>query len=74
MGQLVEKTVDTYCGAFPSPALARGRAELVRGLLDRYADSFAEEGWGPRFFVRTAIEVCEATRLLGLSSLAEALR
>jgi hypothetical protein len=72
LARLVDKTVETYMGVHASPALTRGRAELLQVLQRRYAESFEADGWGPRFFVRSAIEACEATRLLRLDSLAAA--
>jgi bacteriophage exclusion system BrxC/D-like protein len=73
LARLVDKTVETYMGVHASPVLTRGRAELLQALQRRYAESFEADGWGPRFFVRSAIEACEATRLLRLDSLAAAL-
>jgi bacteriophage exclusion system BrxC/D-like protein len=71
MAAIVDKTCDTFAAAFPLPALSSGRAELVRALKKRYQKEYDPRGWGPRFFVRAAIEACEVVRARSLSSLAD---
>lgn len=69
--QLVEKSIDAFAAAHPSPALTKGRKELFSALLRKYEGEYRESGWGPRFFVRAAVECCEATRSRRLDSLAQ---
>jgi hypothetical protein len=71
LNALVKKTIGTYAAAFPAPVLERGREELMDALLKLYEDEYRDAGWGPRFFVRSTIESCEAARQRKLESLAE---
>jgi hypothetical protein len=68
---LMNRTIDTYAAAFPAPVLHRGRQELMDALLTRYEHEYRDAGWGPRFFVRSTIECCEAARQRKHESLAE---
>lgn len=68
---LVNKTIDAFAVAHPSPALTRGRKELFAALLRKFRKEYQDIGWGPRFFVRAAVECCEATRSRRLDSLAQ---
>lgn len=68
---LVHKTVDTYAGAFPSPALHNGRDDLLKRLREKFKREYLSSGWGPRYFVRATIEACEVARTQGKSSLAD---
>ena len=69
--QLVEKSIDAFAAAHPSPVLTRGRKELFAALVKKYQKEYQDSGWGPRFFVRATVECCEATRSRRLDSLAE---
>lgn len=71
LNALMRKTIDTFASAFPATALERGREELMDALLLKYEGDFRDAGWGPRFFVRSTIEACEAARHQKLDSLAE---
>jgi hypothetical protein len=71
LGALVDKTCETFAATFPLPPLSIGRDELVKALKKRFRKEYDTRGWGPRFFVRAAIEACEVVRALGLSSLAD---
>jgi hypothetical protein len=69
--QLVVKVIDAFAAVYPSPALAKGRGELLKALLTKYNREYAQRGWGPRFFVRATIECCEVARLSGHDTLAK---
>lgn len=68
---LVNKAIDAFAAAHPSPALTRGRNELFAALLRKFRKEYQGIGWGPRFFVRATVECCEATRSCRLDSLAQ---
>ncbi len=69
--ELVGRTLDAYGRAFPAKAVVSGREELMDALWDCFEEEYGSAGWGPRFFVRAAIEACEIARLRGLGSLEE---
>ncbi len=69
--RLVDKTIDAFAEVYPAPALLRGRKELFALLQEEFGRSYKSREWGPRYFVRAAIEACEATRAHGLDSLSQ---
>lgn len=67
---ITDRALDAFAEVYPMAALGVGRDALFQRLLHRYRVDLALSGWGPRFFVRAAIEACEAVRFQGLDSLA----
>jgi bacteriophage exclusion system BrxC/D-like protein len=71
LARLVDRTVDAFAAVYPEPGLVEGRPELIRKLHCLYAKDYARGGWGPRFFVRAAVEACEVVRINRVASLAD---
>ena len=57
--QLVRRTVDLYRRVYPGWPHGGGFDRFFRNLWLLYEKRFEKLGWGPRFFVRAAIEACE---------------
>ncbi len=57
--QVTRRAIDAYAEAFPGKARTVGGDRLFDHLLRRFNDEFRNLGWGPRFFVRAAIEACD---------------
>lgn len=53
------QTIGAYRVAFPGYSIAGGEDTLFEGLFDKYQAEYKDQGWGPRFFVRAAIEACD---------------
>lgn len=68
---LINKTIDSFSAVHPNPCFAKGRKALSNKLLKCYEAKFSASGWGPRFFVRAAVECCEYARHYNLDSLAK---
>ncbi len=68
---IVNRTVDAFADAYPSPVFARGRSSLFNGLLAKFRAEYERDGWGPRFVIRATIEACEVARGQQLRSLAD---
>lgn len=56
---LIFRTVEAYHAAYPGKLPRGGEEELFQGLLGLYKKEYEALGWGPRFFVRAAVEACE---------------
>jgi BREX system ATP-binding protein BrxC/D len=56
---LTLRTVDAYRAAFPGKLAHGGEEELFQRLLGLYKKAYEALGWGPRFFVRAAVEACD---------------
>lgn len=52
-------TVEAYRAAFPDKLPRGGEEELFQRLLRMYKKEYEALGWGPRFFVRAAVEACD---------------
>jgi hypothetical protein len=53
------QTIGAYREAFPGDLVAGGEDTLFKELFDKYKTRYEDQGWGPRFFVRAAIEACD---------------
>jgi len=53
------QAIGAYRDAFPGNPVAGGEDTFFKGLFDKYKAEYQDRGWGPRFFVRAAIEGCD---------------
>lgn len=65
------KVVDSFAATYPTDGLTAGFDELFRTMLRQFKREHGHQGWGPRFFVRSSVEACEAVRERALDSLAK---
>lgn len=56
---LTLRTVEAYRAAFPDKLPRGEEEELFQRLLGLYKKEYEALGWGPRFFVRAAVEACD---------------
>jgi hypothetical protein len=64
--QLFARAVGAYAAADAQLQLGSRLDELFGRTWDLYERSFRNLGWGPRFFVRAAIEACDVARAGGV--------
>ena len=57
--QVFSQAVAAYREAFREHAVGAGEESLFQELYKKYKKGFRDQGWGPRFFVRAAIEACD---------------
>lgn len=69
--RLVERTIEAFAAVHPLPGLSKGQEKLFAKLNALFIRKYKPLGWGPRFFVRAAIESCEVLRHREHQSLAE---
>jgi hypothetical protein len=60
------KTINAYCVAEPSLPPPGSLDRLFGQAWVLYAKQYQAKGWGPRFFVRAAVEACELARSRGI--------
>jgi hypothetical protein len=53
------QTIGAYRDAFPGYLVAGGEDTLFKELFGKFKSEYQDQGWGPRFFVRAAIEACD---------------
>ena len=65
------QTIGAYRDAFPGYPIAGSEDTLFERLFDKYQAEYKDQGWGPRFFVRAAIEACDrsASMMVPLSEI-----
>jgi hypothetical protein len=64
--QLFARAVGAYAAADAQLQLGSHLEELFGRTWDLYERGFRNLGWGPRFFVRAAIEACDVARARGV--------
>jgi hypothetical protein len=64
--QVFSQAVSAYRKAFPDFFIGDGEDVLFRGVYEKYKGEYRDIGWGPRFFVRAAIEACDRAAFLKL--------
>jgi hypothetical protein len=61
------KTIEAYVAAEPSVPRPGNLEPLFGQAWLLYVKQYKQKGWGPRFFVRVAVEACDLARSRGIS-------